>query len=193
MFGICQWWQAQLARRAGELSLAGTLARQATETLSRAHAAERKDEAVSTWLARSHQLLAQLALADGVDSEVPGVHLKAARALLAPAFKAKQNERLRIVLADTHLIEGAAAEARGEAGRARLHWLAARDLLQQGSTDVPFPRLESLARALAALDQVEQAEPLMRRLQAADYVPLQPFPDSLLAVAHQAAPPAPGR
>jgi hypothetical protein len=49
-------------------------------------------------------------------------------------------------------------------------------MLDGTSTEVPFPRLETLARALLLLGRPEQAAPHLQRLEQAGFVPLYPFP-----------------
>ena len=65
---------------------------------------------------------------------------------------------------------------------ARAEWERARALLLADAKDeVPFERLDTLVRSLHYLGLVEQAQPHMERLQAAGYVPLQPWPLSVKA------------
>jgi hypothetical protein len=67
----------------------------------------------------------------------------------------------------------------GDVSLATSALIEARDLLlADARTDVPFPRLDTLVRALLLLGQRDQATPHLQRLARAGYVPLQPFPDA---------------
>ena len=68
--------------------------------LAAAHAAEPKDERVLGGLATARNLLAQLALAHG-DATTARTSLAQAHAVLDPAWRAQENEGLRLVLANT--------------------------------------------------------------------------------------------
>lgn len=173
--GMCRWWQAQLAAAVREPT-ADALAAEAASLLTKAHAAEPRNERVLAWLARARDLQAQFALARG-DAASAHAHLAAARALIEPAWQAERNEVLRLWLARTRLLQGEAAQQDGNAAEATLAWTQARQLLlADAAAPVPFGRLDPLVRALLHLGQNAEAVPHRQRLDAAGYVPLQPFP-----------------
>ena len=151
-------------------------AEEAASLLATAHAAEPKNERVLTWLTRARGLQVQLALASG-DVAAARMHLTAARALIEPAWRAEQNERLRLWLARTRLLAGEVAQRDGNPAQATFAWTQARQLLlADAATSVPFSRLDPLVRVLQHLGQTAEAAPHRQRLDAAGYVPLQPFP-----------------
>lgn len=180
--GTCRWWQAQLdALRQPETAAAEADA--ATALLARAHAAEPRNERVLTWLVRARGLQAQLALGRG-DVAVARAHVSAARTLIQPAWQAQQNETLRLWWAKTRLLEGEVAQRQGNITEAAGAWAEARQLLlADAATPLPFARLDPLVRALQYLDQTAEAAPYRQRLDAAGYVPLQPWPSPQEAVA----------
>jgi tetratricopeptide (TPR) repeat protein len=179
---ICRWWQAQLAM-AGHTTDAEPLAAEASAMFARAHSAEPKSERVLSWLVRSRNLQAQLALERG-DNATARAHLVAAQALIAPAWEAEQNESLRQWLARTQLLEGELALSEGKRAEATARWTQARHLLQpDAGASLPFARLDPLVRALQHLDQDQAAAPYRQRLEAAGYVPLQPFPSAVRVAA----------
>lgn len=173
--GICRWWQAQLAM-AADASTADSLAAEATSLLAKAHAAEPKNVRVLSWLVRARNLQAQFALARG-DVGLARQHLAASLELIEPAWQAEQTEGLRLWLARTRLLEGEIAQREENIAGASAAWTQARELLLADATaSVPFGRLDPLVRVLLNLGQHAEAEPHRRRLDAAGYVPLQPFP-----------------
>jgi hypothetical protein len=104
-------------------------------------------------------------------------HLTAALELIEPAWRAEQTEGLRLWLARTRLLEGEIAQREHDTAGASVAWTQARQLLLADATpSVPFGRLDALVRVLHNLGQHAEAAPHRRRLEAAGYVPLQPFP-----------------
>lgn len=175
LLGRCRWLQAQLDA-AVQPERAAVAAEQAASLLAAAHAAEPKSERVLSWLVKARNQQAQLALARG-DAESARRHLSAAQALIEPAWRAGQNEVLRMWLARTRLLEGEVAQQEGNPTQAAVAWTQARQLLLgDTATPLPFSRLDPLVRALQYLGQISEAAPHRQRLDAAGYVPLQPFP-----------------
>lgn len=172
--GHCRWWQAQLAAARG--TMADAPAAEAALLLAKAHATEPKNELVLSWLVRALNLQAQLALARG-DTASARTHLSAVQVLIEPAWRAEQNEALRLWLARTRLLEGEVAQRDGNVAQATVAWTQARQLLlAEAATPVAFGRLDPLVRALQHLGQTAEAAPHRQRLDAAGYVPLQPWP-----------------
>jgi hypothetical protein len=173
--GRCRLGQAQLS--AVEFpSKAAVFAAEAAVLLTKAHAGEPKNKHVLSGLIRARGLQAQLALAQG-DAESARKHLSAARALIDPAWQAEQNEVLRLWLVRTRVLEGEVAQRDGNLAQATVAWTQARQLLlADAATPVPFGRLDPLVRALQHLGQTAEAAPHRQRLDAAGYIPLQPFP-----------------
>jgi eukaryotic-like serine/threonine-protein kinase len=183
----CRWWQAQLIagsdpdRALVEATAAESLLRQAHET-------EPRIQRVLVWLVRSHQQLARLALARD-DLAGARVQAAAAQALIEPAWAAEQNTELRLVLAETRVLVGLAADRAGRRDRAVAAWESARELLlPTPGSDPAFDRLDPLVRALHHLGLHDEARPYMKRLDAAGYVPLDPWPRSARTLAFRRTP-----
>ena len=173
--GSCLWWQANLDA-AGEPKRSRAAASAATALLTQAYGFEPRNERVIIGLARARSLQAQLALASG-DEEAARAHLSVARALMEPAWKAEQNEGLRLWLAKLRLLEGELAQRQGDTAAARQVWTQAQELLMaDAATSLAFGRLDPLIRAMDHLGQSAEAAPHRRRLDAAGYVPLTPWP-----------------
>lgn len=172
---ICRWWQAQLSATS-DPAAAIRLADEAAVLLTRARAAEPKNERVLRWLAMARNLQAQLALANG-DSRAARAHATDAQAILEPAWKNGPNEALRLVLAHNRILAGESAQAAGDDAAARADWRRAERLLATDARGaLPFERLDPLVRTLLHLDRANEAKPHQQRLIAAGYVPLRPFP-----------------
>ena len=172
---ICRWWQAQLSATS-DRAAAIRLADEAAVLLTRARAAEPKNERVLRWLAMARNLQAQLALANG-DSRAARAHATDAQAILEPAWKNGPNEALRLVLAHNRILAGESAQAAGDDAAARADWRRAERLLATDARGaLPFERLDPLVRTLLHLDRANEAKPHQQRLIAAGYVPLRPFP-----------------
>ena len=172
---ICRWWQAQLSATS-DRAAAIRLADEAAVLLTRARAAEPKNERVLRWLAMARNLQAQLALANG-DSRAARAHAADAQAILEPAWKNGPNEALRLVLAHNRILAGESAQAAGDDAAARADWRRAERLLATNARGaLPFERLDPLVRTLLHLDRANEAKPHQQRLIAAGYVPLRPFP-----------------
>ncbi len=184
--GTCRFWQAQVDR-VQRSPLASTQASTSASILAQAHQTEPKNERILSWLVRAHQLQAQLQL-DARDLDGAKRHLQSAKALIEPAWQAKPTERLRLWMAETLLLEGELEKQGGNSERAALAWSEARRLLRrvmapsQGAElhsdpeRIPFPLLDPLLRTETALGHHDQTTPIRQRLDAAGYVPLQPWP-----------------
>jgi tetratricopeptide (TPR) repeat protein len=173
--GRTRWWQAQLAA-ADDPVTAAALAADAASVLGAAHEAEPQDERVVTWLVRARGLEAQLALGRG-DVAAARAHVSAARAVLDPGWRTAPSEALRLWLARTLTLQGEIAAREGNAAAAVAAWLEARGLLLADTgAEVAFPRLEPLVRVLHHLGDGTAAQPHLRRLEQAGYVPLVPLP-----------------
>ena len=172
--GVRRWWQAALTPDRS----AKATAKAAADILAAAHAAEPKDERALRWLAKTHNLQGQLALAGG-DAATARRHLAEGLALLEPAWKANPHEELRLVLANNRLLAGEAAQAAGDSDQAGRDWRQAEQLLAPPVGDaLPFERLDPLVRTLQHLERAPEAQPHLQRLAAAGYAPLRPFPAS---------------
>jgi tetratricopeptide (TPR) repeat protein len=174
--GRALWWQAWFATTAPQAAAAAAADAAATE-LSKAHSTEPLNRHVINWLLRTRHLQTEIALSSG-DLSRAGEHLLAARTLVEPAWRTAPDETMRIWLARTRVLQGDMALRAGDVSRATSALIEARDLLAtDAASEVPFPRLDTLVRALLLLGQPEQAAPHLRRLERAGYVPLRPFPD----------------
>jgi tetratricopeptide (TPR) repeat protein len=155
----------------------------AESLLASARAKDSKSQPVMTSLAQAYNQLAQLKLARG-DTASAANHIKAALALLEPAWQATPNETLRLSLARARLLQGQVARHEGRAASARRAWQAAHGLLLADSpAETAFDRLDPLVRTLQLLGRDREAAPYLRRLTAAGYVPLQPWPGGTRALA----------
>ncbi|HSM11056.1 MAG TPA: hypothetical protein VK827_05765, partial [Lysobacter sp.] len=169
----CRLWQAELAPARDPT--AELRAAEAATLVARAHAAEPQSEWAMRFVVRAHNVQARLALLRG-DAAATRDHLTAAKALIEPAWRAQQNEALRLWLARTRLLQADVAQRDGHAAAATSAWGEVRQLLLDDATgEIPFDRLDPLIRALDSLGQSSEAMPLRQRLEAAGYVPRQPF------------------
>ena len=172
--GNCRLWEAQLA--SGSSADATAKAGVAVALLGKAHSVEPKSEYVTIWLAKAHELLSRLAIERG-DTAQARRHLAAALALIEPAWRSAQNERLRMPLARLRLLEGELAQQEGHVAEASRSWIEARRLLLADAAEpLPFRRLDPLVRGYHFLGQGAEAAAQLRRLHSAGYVPLPPFP-----------------
>jgi len=173
--GFCRLWQAQLDAAMSPASNADD-AHTAEMLLASAHASEPKDQRVLSGLAAARNLLAQLALTHG-DVATARASLARAHAVLDPAWRAQENETLRLVFASTLVLDGEVAQAAGDASAANTAWSRARQLLfAESPGPLPFARLDPMIRALHHLGHDEEAEPHLQRLADAGYKPLRPWP-----------------
>jgi tetratricopeptide (TPR) repeat protein len=174
--GRALWWQAWFAsRQAGAMP---ATAQEAVAVLSEAHATEPRNRHVLNWLIRARHLQAEAALSEG-DLRRAREHLLAARTLVEPAWRTASDEVFRIWLARTRVLQGDIGLREGDVAGATSVLAEARDLLlDDAATEVPFPRLDVLVRALLLLGHAEQAAPHLRRLEQAGFVPLYPFPEA---------------
>ena len=171
---LCQSIRARLVF-SEDPALADALSKSADVVLRAAHATQPEDERflrsfTTNLLFRSYAALS---------GKAPQESLRLAReahAALAPAWSKKQNESLRLLLAEARFREGDAASALGEAKAANAAWAASEHLLRDGLGDPPaFNRLELLVRVLRAEHRDEEATRYRRTLDAAGFVPLVAF------------------
>ena len=118
------------------------------------------------------------------DTDGAAKSIASSLALIEPVWNGKQDEALRLQLAQTRLLQGAIAQRTGQLGEAKSAWNEARALLVDDPTpEVAFDRLDPLVRALLLLGRGSEAVPYRQRLMAAGYVPLQRWPDAASAFA----------
>ena len=173
--GIAQFMQAQ-SRAEAKPAGADAAAAEAALTLAKAQAVEPENERLVRWLAMTLNFQARLALARS-DVKAARIHLSQAASLLQPTWKSTPNENLRLVLAYNLTLSGMTAHLESRPEAARVAWEQSRQLLLVDAGDeIPFERLDTLARNLHHLGFTDQAQPHIERLQAAGYVPLQPWP-----------------
>jgi hypothetical protein len=143
------------------------------------------------FVVHAHTLLARRALRRG-DQDRAATNVAASLALIGLAWKGKQDDTLRLHLAQTRLLQGEIARRMGQAAEAQSAWNEARELLAADTQSaVPFDRLDPLVRALRLLGRGAEAAPYLQRLTTAGYVPLQRWPDAAGTLADTAhAPPA---
>ncbi len=169
------------ARAAGEAASAESL-------LVAARVAEPKSQRVLLSLVGVQNLQAQLALGRD-DGKTALAHIAASLALIEPEWQRGQHEELRQRLAETRLVQGEVAQRAGRSADAHAAWEQVRQvLLEDVTTQVPFARLDPLVRALHYLGKRDQARPYLQRLDAAGYVPLQPWPTGAHATARRSTP-----
>jgi tetratricopeptide (TPR) repeat protein len=180
--GTCRWWQARIESNVRP-ERAMEYARAAASELSAAYRAESENERVGRWLARANLLQAELSLRRG-DTAAARASASIAHDFLATTWHTKKNEDLRLWLAWSRIIEADIALELGDEIAARRAWDEARELLMKGNSTIPFLRLDPLVRTLTALGRNADAKLHRQRLDAAGYVPLQPWPESVPAAAH---------
>lgn len=148
----------------------------AASLLAAARAKDSKSQSVLTYLAHAHNQLARLALSrDDPDSAAKDI--ASSLALLEPTWENEQGNTLRLPFAQTLLLQGEIAQRKGQADEAKSSWRRARELLIADSkAEIPFDRLDLLVRTLQSLGEDGEAAPYLRRLNAAGYVPLRPWP-----------------
>ena len=173
--GRVRWWEglfeSEARPTAAEIRTADS-----ARLLTDANLAEPKNERVVSWLVRARNLQGWLALRRH-DEAAAAVHLESALALLEPAWTAEPTETLRVWYARSRILEGEIALRRSDRAGAAAAWDQARSVLAAtAGADVPFSRLEPLARALLHLGDAAAAAPYLQRLAQAGFVPLQPFP-----------------
>ncbi|MEO8811048.1 MAG: toll/interleukin-1 receptor domain-containing protein [Rhodanobacter sp.] len=182
----CRLSQSELEAAAGQSSAMENAAL-AESLLLKARAVDPKSQPVMESLVHAHDQLAQLDLS-GHDLRAADKNVASSLALIEPAWKAGQKEGLRVYFARTRLLQGDLAQREGRPVEAGAAWKDAETLLLGvPNQEVPFGRLEILARALQRLGHDADAAPYLRRLTVANYVPLQPWPDRAMALASQAA------
>jgi tetratricopeptide (TPR) repeat protein len=175
--GRVLWWQAWFATRQGAATPA--TAQEAADVLGQAHATEPRNRHVLNWLIRTRHLQAQAALSSG-DLHRAREYLVAARTLVEPEWRTAPDEVFRVWLARTRLLQADIESRDGNLAGAEGLVTEARDLLLgDAASEVPFPRLDTLVRALLLLGHPEQAAPHLRRLERAGFVPLSPFPEAV--------------
>ena len=169
---IAQLLQAQLQQR--EDNAGG--ARLAITTLAKAHATDPKSERILRWLAVAHNFQAEQAIARG-DLESASKSVEYAIALLRPAWETTPNENLRQALAHSLSLSGTVSNNASKPEKAQADWKQAHALLvADPGGDIPFERLDTLVRTLHHLGRGEEIAVHIERLDAAGYVPLQPWP-----------------
>jgi tetratricopeptide (TPR) repeat protein len=174
--GRVLWWRAWFATRQGAATPA--TAHDAATVLSKTHATEPRNRHVLSWLIRTRHLQAENALSRG-DLRRAREYLLAARTLVEPELQTASDEVFRIWLARTRLLQGDIELREGNVAGAASVLVEARNLLlDDAKTEVPFPRLDVLVRALLLLGHADQAAPHLRRLEQAGFVPLYPFPEA---------------
>lgn len=175
--GRSRYWEA-LLQAASRPATAAAIAADATAMLAAAQATESKSERVLSWLVRSRNLEAWLALERG-DLATARAQVEAGRALLEPAWLENPSELLRQRLCQTLLLQGQVAARAGDTAEATAAWTEARRLLEdEAGSELPYARLDPLVRVLQYLDLTPEAEPHLQRLERSGYVPMQPFPAS---------------
>lgn len=172
--GIAKLMQAQSLEEADPE--ADALAKSATSILQKAYAAEPKNERVLRFLAMAHHCQARQAIARG-NLHIAKQGLADAVDLLMPAWHASPNEALRQIVATNLILAGRVAAMESDQPAARASWKKARDMLiRDAGVQVPFDRLDPLARTLYYLGLQEQVTAHLERLDAAGYVPQESWP-----------------
>jgi tetratricopeptide (TPR) repeat protein len=172
-YGLSHWWLARLADKHD--TDAQTHAEKALSILAKAHAQDPSNEPIALRLAKSRNLLAEIALMQGNAVAVPE-HTQAALDALAPFWKLEQKEGTRIVMADAYWLMGQAAHVEGDSARANGHWQQALALLSEGGLkSPPFGRLDELVRTLESLGRNAEAQGYIKRLEQSGFVQYAPF------------------
>jgi tetratricopeptide (TPR) repeat protein len=175
------------------LTLATSVWRQAALARTPAEAAERLDTAlhlleavqkvqpgseyVTSHLAGVWNTRAKLALAHDSSSDAQDSAAKAVAAA-QKLWDRVHSEEFRVLLAQSTLTAGDVAARYRDRESARAAWERARDLLEEAANraePLPFNRLECLVNSLYRLGDMDAAEPYRKRLEAAGFVPAEPF------------------
>ena len=173
--GVARLWRARLTPSTD--ASVGARFDEAARLLAKAHAAEPNDAQSTYALIRARMLQAQSAL-DRKDDVAARTHAAQARALIDPAWKAAQEESLRLLKSQLALVEGRVAQRAGDTTAATRQYDEARGLLLQdvGKDGPSFARLDPLVRTYHLLEQDDAAQSYRQRLVAAAYVPIDPLP-----------------
>jgi tetratricopeptide (TPR) repeat protein len=172
--GTAVLWQAILAPTIPD---GAERAIQAVQLLEAARGAEPKNEQIQRHLALALDTEARRAL-DWNDPVTARRDLTQSFAILDPMWQQTHREDLRSLLAQTYLLDGDIAARDHDRDSAVSAWKHAQDLLEEKdpvNPTLPFPRLEHLVHAMYRLGETAAAAPYRDRLDAAGFVPLEPF------------------
>jgi tetratricopeptide (TPR) repeat protein len=190
--GTAVLWQAILAP---SLPDGAERAMQAVQLLDAARQAEPKNGEILRNLALALDTEARRAL-DWNDPVTARRDVARSFAILEPLWQQTRREDLRSLLAQTDLLSGDVAARDHDRAGAMSAWKQARDLLAEAdpvNAIFPFSRLEHLVGALYRLGDAAGAAPYRERLDAAGFVPLEPFTtDSRRATVERNAKETPG-
>jgi tetratricopeptide (TPR) repeat protein len=173
--GVARWWQANLAvGQQGESEL--HWASESVSLFQRALLKEPNNERVRNWLIRAHQLRARLKLGKG-DLPAARADLVESEKLIEAGWEADPKESLRLLRAESLLLNGELSLAAGSPEVARAAWQQVESLLLATQGDyTPFERLDPLVRSLRHLGREQDAATHQQRLANAGYVPDPPWP-----------------
>jgi tetratricopeptide (TPR) repeat protein len=175
--GVARWWQANLAAGLQDESEVHW-ASESVSLLERALLKEPNNERVRNWLIRAYQLRARLKLANG-DLPAARVDLVESEKLIEAGWEADPKESLRLLRAESLLLNGELSLAVGSPEEARAAWQQVEPLLlatQEAHT--PFERLDPLVRSLRHLGREQDAATHQKRLADAGYIPDPPWPSA---------------
>ncbi len=148
----------------------------ASRLLAESHHASPSDSRVAVDYARALDDQAARAMDHGDLAEASRLNDHALGVLRVLA-KEDRNERIRIALATALLRCGMIHASRSTPDEAQRSWSEARDLLAiPNPADLPFRRVETLARILGHLGRHDEADALRQRLAHHGFQPLVPFP-----------------
>jgi hypothetical protein len=180
--------EAILARRNGDLLLAGKLAEEIQPRLENLAAREPTNRAFALWLVRILTFEAQLHTTTD-----PSLSANAVNRAAEIGEKCIQLSRATNTdvgqTAQACVLAGELAVQSGGSVVARQHWLRAAEILRPrlpGSRD--WRLLDPAARVAAAQGRTEEARLIVEKLQKFGYVPIDPWPP---AIASGAAGPVP--
>ena len=169
--GIATYWDALLAtdNRIERMD-------DAVSILREANTIEPEDEYNARWLARSLQHRGMLHLRED-DTENALAMMRQAKGLIEPFWLVSAQEKSRLAMAHTLILEGEILAVRGDPDLARASWEQALQLLSEHAGDeLPFARLGALVRVMHLLGRADQATAHRSRLQASGFVLLRPLP-----------------
>ena len=170
--GVSNYWNSVLANQ-NKVDLAA----RAASILSEAHSIEPKNESLSRWLVRALALQGQLSMADG-DSGQALAYAQHAESIIEPFWKDESNEKIRLSRAQVLILKAEIYLDTNREKEAEATLNEAVALLSEGNeSELPFARLDDLVRALYLLGQQEKAAEYRERLNAANFVPLRPYPE----------------
>ncbi len=168
---------ARVLLAAGDVSGATALAADALLNLEPLNARKASDPVYASHKVRCLDINSRLALGEGRVEEARRLMTEALDTAREMQVQSAESHNSLVGLVTALLLEGDLNRATGDAPAARAAWREAVRLLEAttASTD-DYKLLDPWIRSLISLDEIEGAAPLIARLEATGYRPLEPWP-----------------